>query len=167
MSASGKAVVAAVITGLVLAGTSHGHGHGTALTSAAHRFADAGAARRAIAYARAQEGKAYCWGGTGPSCYDCSGLVMEAYRAAGISIPRTAGAQWAGLPHDSRPRPGDLVFAPGGDGTWSVPGHVGLVIRGGRVLQSYAPGTPVGVSSLAAFAAGAGGIVGYARPEGA
>src|SRR5581483_2172607 len=80
---------------------------------------------RAIAYARAQLGKPYCWAGTG-TCpnppytgYDCSGLVMEAWAHAGVSIPRTAAAQYAGLHHVRHLEPGDLVFAPGADGTWA------------------------------------------------
>jgi cell wall-associated NlpC family hydrolase len=43
----------------------------------------------AYVYAAAQAGKSYCWGGDGPSCYDCSGLVYEAYMHAGILLPRT------------------------------------------------------------------------------
>jgi cell wall-associated NlpC family hydrolase len=121
------------------------------------------AAAAAISYARAQLGKPYCWGGTGPSCYDCSGLTSEAY---GLPYSdRTAAEQWANLPHVSRGRPGDLVFAPGADGTWAAPGHVALVITGRRVIQAYAVGTPIEVSSLSSFAANSGGIIGYARPS--
>jgi hypothetical protein len=47
----------------------------------------------AILYAAAQLGKPYVWGGTGPVGYDCSGLVMMAYRAAGVSLPRTTFQQ--------------------------------------------------------------------------
>eukprot|EP00727_Mastigamoeba_balamuthi_P013069 m51a1_g8385 hypothetical protein (149) ;mRNA; f:198048-198494 len=47
----------------------------------------------ALAWARAQIGKPYCYGGTGPDCFDCSGLVMMAYSAAGVSLPRTADSQ--------------------------------------------------------------------------
>lgn len=124
------------------------------------------AVRIAIAYARAQLGKPYIWGGTGPDGYDCSGLVMMAYQAAGISIPRTSEDQWANLPHvdPASIEPGDLVFFPGSDGTWSAPGHVALVIGGGQMIQAYATGTPIEVSPLNGD--GAGGIVGYARPEG-
>ena len=68
---------------------------------------------------------------------------MEAERAAGIDIPRTSQAQWAGLRHVSHPRAGDLVLAPGGDGSWSAPGHVGLLIGHGKVIQAYAPGVPI------------------------
>lgn len=107
------------------------------------------AAARAIAYARAQLGRPYLWGGTGPSAFDCSGLVMMAYRAAGISIARTSQDQWATEPHVSSPRPGDLAFFAGADGTMTSPGHVGIVIGGGEMIEAYAAGYPVRVASYA------------------
>ena len=151
-------VVAAVVVYGLVQGT---HGH---LLPASASSSRSPAASQAIGYAWAQVGKPYCWAGTGPSCYDCSGLVMEAYNG---SIPRTSEEQWAALPHVSSPQPGDLVFAPGSDGTMSSPGHVAIVIGGGRVIQAYATGTNIAPTSLSNFAAGAGGIVGYARPGGA
>ena len=48
-----------------------------------------GAAAAAITFAKAQLGKPYCWGGAGPACFDCSGLVFAAYGAAGIHLART------------------------------------------------------------------------------
>lgn len=152
MGAAAKVVAVGAAAVVMASGVAGHHHHGGP------------AAARAVAFAKEQVGKPYCWGGTGSSCYDCSGLVMEAYRD---SIPRTSQAQWAALPHVSHPRPGDLVYAPGSDGSWSAPGHVGLVISGGRVIQAYGTGTDIMVSSLSNFAAGAGGIVGYARPGGA
>jgi cell wall-associated NlpC family hydrolase len=74
----------------------------------------------AIRYALLQLGKPYLWGGTGPAGYDCSGLVMKAYQAAGISLPRTTFQQVnAGTPvySTSQLEPGDLIFTPGSDGT--------------------------------------------------
>ena len=114
-----------------------------------------------------QIGKPYLWGGTGPDAYDCSGLVWAAYQSAGVDIPRTSQAQWAGLPHvpPAGVRPGDLVFFPGSDGTFAAPGHVALVIGSGQMIQAYATGTPIEVSPLNGD--GAGGITGYARPGGA
>ena len=47
----------------------------------------------------AQMGKPYQWGGTGPNSFDCSGLVMRAWQAAGVSIPRVAADQYDFGPH--------------------------------------------------------------------
>jgi cell wall-associated NlpC family hydrolase len=107
------------------------------------------AAATAIAYARAQLGKPYQWGGTGPDAFDCSGLVMMAYRAAGIDIPRTSQQQWAWGPRvpAGQVEPGDLVFFAGSDGTRSSPGHVGLVIGHGLMIEAYAAGFPIRVAS--------------------
>ena len=103
----------------------------------------------AISYAEQQLGKPYLWGGTGPDAFDCSGLVMMAYRAAGINIARTSQAQWATevkVPA-SQVEPGDLVFFAGSDGTVTDPGHVGLVIGNGKMIEAYATGFPIRVSS--------------------
>jgi cell wall-associated NlpC family hydrolase len=102
----------------------------------------------AIGYAEQQLGKPYLWGGTGPDAFDCSGLVMMAYRAAGIDIPRTSQQQWAWGPRikASQVRPGDLVFFAGSDGTRTSPGHVGLVIGGGLMIEAYATGFPIRVA---------------------
>jgi cell wall-associated NlpC family hydrolase len=121
-----------------------------------------------IAFARSQLGKPYLWGGTGPDAYDCSGLVMMAYRAAGISIPRTSQQQWTWGPQipASQVQPGDLVFFAGSDGTTSAPGHVGLVIGKHTMIEAYATGFPIRISSFgsAGAAAGDGNPVGFTRP---
>ncbi len=163
---NGRFVASAVAAGLLLA-AAHGHVPPTSGQTASR--APSPAAATAIAYARAQLGKPYVWGGTGPDGnppsdgFDCSGLVMMAYQAAGISIPRTSEDQWANLPHVSSPQPGDLVFFPGVDGTWTAPGHVALVISATQMIQAYDSSTPIEVSPLNGD--GAGGIVGYARPS--
>jgi cell wall-associated NlpC family hydrolase len=102
----------------------------------------------AISYAEEQLGKPYLWGGAGPDAFDCSGLVMMAYRAAGIDIPRTSQQQWAWGPRikPSQVQPGDLVFFAGSDGTTAAPGHVGLVIGGGLMIEAYAAGVPIRVA---------------------
>jgi peptidoglycan DL-endopeptidase CwlO len=102
-----------------------------------------------IAYAEAQLGKPYLWGGTGPDAFDCSGLVMMAYRAGGITIPRTSQAQFAWGPTipASQAEPGDLVFFVGSDGTVAAPGHVGLVIGKGMMIEAYATGFPIRIAS--------------------
>ena len=107
-------------------------------------------ASAAIAYAGQQLGKPYLWGGTGPDSFDCSGLVMMAYRSAGINIERTSQAQWASerqVPA-SQVQPGDLVFFAGGDGTVSAPGHVGLVTGSHQMIEAYGRGYPVRYSTF-------------------
>lgn len=87
-----------------------------ALTAYFSAQADAATAKRtrAMNYALAQSGDRYRYGGTGPSSWDCSGLVYVAYRKAGISLPRTSGAQRSSSKtvHVSRYKAarGDLVF---------------------------------------------------------
>jgi peptidoglycan DL-endopeptidase CwlO len=115
----------------------------------------------AISFAEGQLGKPYQWGGTGPDAFDCSGLVMMAYRTAGISIARTSQAQWATetrIPA-SQVQPGDLVFFAGADGTPTNPGHVGLVIGHGQMIEAYATGFPIRISSYAGR-----GAIGFTRP---
>ncbi len=90
------------------------------------------AASQAVAFARSRLGTPYCWGGTGPTCYDCSGLTYSAWGAAGKAIPRTSEAQSQKLHAISfaELRPGDIVWRPG---------HVGLYVGDGWVI--HAPGT--------------------------
>jgi cell wall-associated NlpC family hydrolase len=103
----------------------------------------------AIAFAEEQLGKPYQWGGTGPDAFDCSGLVMMAYESAGVDIARTSEQQWATetrIPA-SQAEPGDLVFFAGADGTQTDPGHVGLVIGDGKMIEAYATGFPIRVAT--------------------
>ena len=134
---SGGFVASAIVAGALLAVLGH-HGR-----TAGAMPGNAGAA--AIAYAQAELGKPYEWGGTGPYAFDCSGLTYMAYRSAGIHIARTSQDQWATEPHVSSPQPGDLVFFAGADGTASAPGHVGLVVDPSRdlMIDAYAPGVPI------------------------
>ena len=122
----------------------------------------------AVQYAEAQLGKPYLFGGTGPAAFDCSGLVMMAYRAAGVDIARTSQAQWTSLPHvpANQVQDGDLVFFAGSDGTPTAPGHVGLVVGKNLMIEAYATGFPVRVSAFgtAQSAPGDGAVVGFAQP---
>ena len=74
---------------------------------------------------------------------------MRAEAAAGVSIERTSEQQWATEQRvpASKVQPGDLVFFAGADGTPTSPGHVGLVIGGGKMIEAYATGFPVRVAS--------------------
>jgi cell wall-associated NlpC family hydrolase len=139
----------------------------TTLTSPACQQASlgplpAGAAGKVIAYAEQQLGKPYQWGGTGPEAFDCSGLTMMAYRAAGVTIPRTSQEQWAfgrQIPA-GEVQPGDLVFFAGSDGTMTSPGHVGIVTGTNEMID--APYTGMDVSEQ--LISGVPGLVGYTRP---
>jgi peptidoglycan DL-endopeptidase CwlO len=159
---SGGFVASAVAAGVLLAAL--GHHTRTAGT------APGKPAAAAIAYAQAQLGKPYEWGGTGPAVFDCSGLVMRAYAAAGVSLARTSQEQWATEPHISSPRPGDLVFFAGADGTPSAPGHVGIVVDTSRhlMIDAYAPGFPVEYDTygLASSKPGLSDPAGFTQPWG-
>lgn len=115
-----------------------------------------GPVQAAIGYALGQLGKPYLWGGTGPAGYDCSGLVMMAYRAAGITIPRTTFQQvdvGAAVSSFSDLLPGDLLFKAGSDGTPAHPGHVGMYIGGGLVVQAPHTGTDLNLTPAAQWRA--------------
>lgn len=84
-----------------------------------------------LRFARAQIGKPYCWGGAGPSCFDCSGLVASAWQRAGVSLPRTSEAMGREL------REVPLLEARAGD-ILHWPGHVGLYAGPGVVIDAGA-----------------------------
>ena len=117
---------------------------------------------RSIAYAEAQLGKPYQWGATGPDAFDCSGLAMMAYRAAGLTIPRTSQEQWAAGPRipASQARPGDLVFFAGSDGTMTAPGHVGIVTGPGTMIDAPYTGQVIREKSFSSST----DLVGFTRP---
>jgi cell wall-associated NlpC family hydrolase len=113
------------------------------------------AAQIAVNTAMAQLGKPYVYAASGPNSFDCSGLTMYAWRAAGVSLPHSSAAQYASLPHVSQSQvaPGDLVFF------GSPIHHVGIYIGGGQMVSAPHTGTVVKVQS--AFRSD---YVGAARP---
>jgi cell wall-associated NlpC family hydrolase len=105
----------------------------------------AGQAAIAVKYAYAQLGKPYQWGGAGPDSFDCSGLTMRSWGAAGVSLPHSAAGQQAMLPAVSLSNlePGDLVF-------YGRPAfHTAIYVGGGNIIQAPHTGANVEVSSLA------------------
>ena len=110
------------------------------------RPASGSRAARAVAFALAQRGKPYRWGAQGPGGFDCSGLTWAAWRAAGVSIPRTAAGQLVGLPRaKGRLQPGDLlIYASRGPSRR----HVAMVAGGGRMVEALGRGVPVRQVSL-------------------
>ncbi|MEV0369987.1 NlpC/P60 family protein [Streptomyces sp. NPDC050636] len=101
-------------------------------------------AEKALAFARAQIGKPYVWGATGPSSYDCSGLTQGAWKAAGVDLPRTT---WDQVKVGERVatkdlQPGDLVFF------YDDISHVGMYIGGGKMIHAPKPGAYVREESI-------------------
>ncbi|MER5811518.1 NlpC/P60 family protein [Streptomyces sp. NPDC002033] len=101
--------------------------------------ADGSRAARAVAFAYAAIGKPYVWGATGPGSYDCSGLTQAAWRAAGVSLPRTTYTQINTGRRVSRDQlaPGDLVFF------YSGVTHVGMYVGNGQMIHAPRPGSTV------------------------
>ena len=96
-----------------------------------------------VGVALGEQGVPYVWGGSSPGGFDCSGLVMYAYSAVGVSLPHSSYAQYnmgVAVPRDQL-QPGDLVFF---DGL----GHEGLYIGGGMFVHAPHTGTVVQVASL-------------------
>ncbi len=107
------------------------------------------AALEALRFALAHLGDQYVWGATGPTTWDCSGLVQAAYRSAGIALPRVAADQ-AGVGQAvdvANLLPGDLVFFASGTTRQSVH-HVALYLGNGLVVQAPHTGAVVDVSPI-------------------
>ncbi|WP_030841991.1 C40 family peptidase [Streptomyces sp. NRRL S-475] len=115
-------------------------------------------ADKALAFARAQVGKPYVWGAVGPGSYDCSGLTQAAWKAAGVTLPRTTYDQVnAGTTVPlSQAQPGDLVFF------YDDVTHVGIYIGNGMMIHAPKPGTYVREESI--FYDGESAIHSVVRP---
>lgn len=118
-----------------------------------------------LSIARRVLGRPYQWGGTGPSSFDCSGLVLWTCQQAGISgCPRTSQEQWTWCEHVTNPGPGDLAFFAGSDGTVSQPGHVGFYTSPGQILDAPFTGTVVRYDSFSPnIHTGFAAFTGYGR----
>ncbi|KOG34094.1 C40 family peptidase [Streptomyces resistomycificus] len=101
-------------------------------------------AEKALTFARTQIGKPYVWGATGPDSYDCSSLTQAAWKAAGVTLPRTTYDQVdAGTTVPlSAAQPGDLVFF------YDDISHVGLYIGNGMMIHAPKPGAYVREESI-------------------
>ena len=114
---------------------------------AEHRYRRIGGLRRRVVHAALrQRGVRYSWGGASPAGFDCSGLVMWAYRRAGTRLPHSSYAMIRlghAVPRRSI-QPGDLIFSEGG-------GHVGIYIGHGMVVHSPRPGDVVSLSPLSSW----------------
>jgi peptidoglycan DL-endopeptidase CwlO len=107
----------------------------------------------------AQLGKPYQWGATGPDTFDCSGLTLRAWQAAGVNLPRVSRAQYTvgvAVGRLADLRPGDLVFY--GDSPATIH-HVGLYVGDGRMVEAPYTGASVRIASI-----GRPDLVGAIRP---
>jgi peptidoglycan DL-endopeptidase CwlO len=127
---------------------------GPELTTANPAPAPSEAAARAVQVALGQRGDPYVSGASGPDAFDCSGLTMYAYAAAGISLPHSSLAQsQLGVPVARADlQPGDLVFF------YKPVSHVGIYIGNGQMVHAPVPGEDVLVTSV-----DKGGYVGARR----
>jgi peptidoglycan DL-endopeptidase CwlO len=104
-------------------------------------------AQIAVAYARAQLGKPYVFAAAGPDAFDCSGLTMMAWAAAGVSLPHYAPTQMqygSTVPIDvSAMLPGDLIFL------YPDIGHVEIYAGNGMAISAPQPGDVVKYVSVA------------------
>ncbi|MEE1755597.1 C40 family peptidase [Streptomyces sp. SP18CS02] len=124
-------------------GDGDGDGDGDGAPSPGKAPAPGKGSSAAIGYAKAQLGKPYVWGGTGPRGYDCSGLVMRAWEAAGVALPRTTWDQVRAGRATTRSglAPGDLVITANG-------GHIQLYIGDGKVIHAPRTGSDITVAPL-------------------
>jgi peptidoglycan DL-endopeptidase CwlO len=119
-------------------------------------------ANRALDFALAQVGKPYTWGGTGPSSFDCSGLAMRAYEAAGVRLPHFAAFQYAASHPVARSqlKPGDLLFWARNPRKPATIYHEALYLGGGLMVQAPKTHWRISVASMWMW----GPIQFYARP---
>ncbi|MGW2511043.1 NlpC/P60 family protein [Streptomyces scopuliridis] len=131
-------------TGSGTGDTGTGTGTGTSGGTGASDGSYATKAAKVLAFARAQIGKPYVWGATGPSSYDCSGLTQAAWKEAGVELPRTT---WEQVKAGTRVAtgdllPGDLVFF------YDDISHVGIYIGDGMMIHAPKPGANVREESI-------------------
>ncbi len=118
-------------------------------------------AAAAVAAAATRIGMPYVWGATGPTTFDCSGLMQWAYGQAGVRLPRTSREQYSRLAHVPLDQlaPGDLVFYATDVTNPGTIHHVGMYVGNGLSLYAPQTGSVVKIGSV-----GYGRIIGATRP---
>jgi hypothetical protein len=119
-----------------------------------------------VSWAEEQLGKPYRWGAAGPDTFDCSGLTMDALAQAGIAVTHNASTQWlqtrADRVAEDKLTPGDLVFYAGSDGSLAAPGHVGIYVGNGEIIDAPYTGAKVRFDALTSISRYAGATDPYA-----
>jgi cell wall-associated NlpC family hydrolase len=115
-------------------------------------------------WALTQLGKPYQWGGAGPDTYDCSGLTMDAWAHAGVTLLHWTGYQWPSGPHIpiDQLRRGDLLFFATNTSDPATIHHVGIYIGNGLMVDAPYTGVDVRIDSIYQ----PGGLIGATRPAG-
>ena len=110
----------------------------TTTTPVTYTGSTSGQAGKAVAYALSKLGAPYVWGATGPSTFDCSGLMYAAWQAAGLTLPRTTYDEWAQLPHIplTDVQPGDLIL-------YNGESHVAMYVGNGMIVDAPHTGAVV------------------------
>ncbi|MFR9806461.1 C40 family peptidase [Pseudonocardia sp. RS010] len=119
-------------------------GGGANLACTGANVAASDGAATAINWAGGQLGKPYQWGATGPDRFDCSGLTMRAWQAAGVQLPRVSRDQASAgqqIPR-AQAQPGDLLFW-SSNGAVSGVHHVALYLGNGQIREAPTTGIPV------------------------
>jgi cell wall-associated NlpC family hydrolase len=117
---------------------------GTSDSAATYNGPASGRARTAIEFAYAQLGKPYGWGSTGPDSYDCSGLTGAAWRAAGVSLPRTVQEQYSAGRKVAKSdlQPGDIIY------WYNSSQHNGIYIGNGKAIHAPRTGKNIEITPL-------------------
>ncbi len=109
-----------------------------------------GAAGAAIGFALREVGKPYVWGATGPDAYDCSGLMLRAFQAAGITLPRVSRDQYNAGGHVPvrQAQPGDLLFYATDPSDPSTIHHVTMYMGNNQMVEAPNKDVPVRVQPV-------------------
>jgi cell wall-associated NlpC family hydrolase len=113
-------------------------------TTAPAAPAGGGMGTRVLSLAKSKVGDPYVWGAAGPSAFDCSGLVVWAFKQLGVSLPHSSATlSTMGAPvAKGALQPGDLVFF------YSPVSHVGIYLGNGMMVEARTFGQPVSVTSV-------------------
>ncbi|MDX3071699.1 C40 family peptidase [Streptomyces sp. MI02-7b] len=111
--------------------------------------AASGSVASVLSFLKAQVGKPYVYGATGPSAYDCSGLTQAAFRTIGVELPRTSQAQstFGTQVPVSEVQPGDLLFWGGVGSAY----HVAVYVGDGQYLDAANPSKGVVIQQMAYY----------------